>query len=455
MQIRTLTAAILAAFATLPAHAADDTAALRARLEVMEQQMQQLKAELVRVNAKADDANARTDALAAHQESAPAFVTQPGRTGGQPEMAAGQTSFFGYGEINYTRPRQDTAQAQAQADVRRAVIGIGHRFNDKLKLISEYEFEHAVTSKDDKGEAEVEQFYLDYKLNDRMNLKAGLFLMPIGLLNESHEPTHYYGVQRNEVETRIIPTTWREVGVGLYGTLDSGLQYDAGITTGFSIHKWDPSVGAGSPLAAVHQEGQLAAAHDLAFYGALHYVGVPGLRFGGGIWSGNSGQGNAPHLADTGTPDLSGISSRITLWNLDATYTLGNLDLRALYAQGSISQAGAINDALAVSLPALNPAQNIVTGPVPSKFDGGYVQAAYRLFERGDLALTPFVRWERYNTQQQMPAGYDADPLNNERVITAGASLFLTHNAVFKADYQKFRADPTKDRVNLGLGFAF
>ena len=450
MQIRILTAAILAAFAALPAHAADDTAALKARLEVMEQQMQQLKAELARVNAKADDANARTDALAAHQESGLGIVTQPGRSTGQPDMAAGQTSLFGYGEINYTRPRQDTPQAQAQADVRRAVIGIGHRFSDSLKLISEYEFEHAVTSSTDKGEAEVEQFYLDYKLSDRMNLKAGLFLMPIGLMNENHEPTHYFGVQRNEVETRIIPTTWREVGLGLYGTLDSGLQYDAGVSTGFSIHKWDSTLGPGSPLSTVHQEGQMAAARDLAFYSALHYVGVPGLRFGGGVWSGNSGQGNAPHLADNATPDLSGISGRVTLWNLDATYSLGNLDLRALYARGSIGQAGAINDALVASNPA-------ITGFVPSKFDGGYLQASYRLFERGDLALTPFLRWERYNTQLEMPAGYEAsaDPKNNERVITAGASLFLTHNAVFKADYQKFRADPTKDRLNLGVGFAF
>ncbi len=453
MQLRTLTATILAAFgalSTLPAHAADDTAALKARLEIMEQQMLQLKAELARVNAKADDANARTDALAAHQESAPAFVVG-GSSGGKPDLAAGQTSLFGYGEINYTRPRQDTAQSQAQADVRRAVIGIGHRFNDKLKLISEYEFEHAITSATDKGEAEVEQFYVDYKLSDRMTLKAGLFLMPMGLLNENHEPTHYYGVQRNEVETRIIPTTWREVGLGLYGTLDSGLQYDAGMTTGFSMHKWDTTLGPGSPLLTMHQEGQMAAARDLAFYGALHYVGVPGLRFGGGLWSGNSGQGNSPHLANAGTPDLSGISGRITLWNLDATYSLGNLDLRALYAQGSISQAGAINDVLLAANPALT------AGFVPAKFDGGYVQASYRLFERGDLALTPFLRWERYNTQLEMPAGYEAsaDPLNNERVITAGASLFLTHNAVFKADYQKFRADPTKDRVNLGVGFAF
>ena len=449
MKMRTLTAAVLATLITLPAYADDDTAALRARLEALERQIQSLKTELSKVSSKAEEANAHADALAARQESTLPIVTQPDRAGGNPEMAEGQTSLFGYGEINYNRPRQNSSQAQA--DLRRAVIGIGHRFNDRLKLVSEYEFEHAVTSKDDNGEAEVEQFYLDYKLNDKMNLKAGLYLMPIGLLNENHEPTHYMGVERNEVETRIIPTTWREIGAGVYGTLDSGLQYDAGITTGFSVHKWDAAESPASPLASIHQEGQQASASDLALYSALHYVGVPGVRFGGGVWSGNSTQGNGPFIAGNAAANLSGISGRITLWNLDATYTVGKLDLRALYAEGSINQAKEIDNVL------VGPAVGLTTGFVPSKFDGGYMQASYQLYEQGDFMLKPFVRWERYNTQKEMPIGYQsfASSLNNEHVVTAGASFFLTHSAVLKADYQKYSTDSAKDRFNLGLGWAF
>lgn len=429
--------------AALPAHA--DDADLRAKIEALEQQLQAVKQELAKVDRKADEATARTDALAEHQETAPAAQASGD--------AVGQTSISSYGEIGYSRPRENPADAQV--DVTRAVISVGHRFNDRLKFVSEFEFEHAVTSADDEGEAEVEQFYVDYAINNNLNMKAGLFLIPIGLLNENHEPTHYYGVFRNEVETRIIPTTWREVGLGFYGTSDAGFTYDAGITSSFSIAKWDATESPSSPLASVHQEGQLAHARDLAFYGALHYVGTPGLRVGGTVWSGDSTQGNAPFTTDTevpsSTPNLAGISGRITLWDLDAVYTAGNFDLRGLYARGTIGQAREIDDALVA------PAVGFTNGFVPSTFDGGYVQAAYRVYEKGGMAIAPFLRWEFYNTQKEMPDGYTAfvNPNNDEHVTTFGASFFLDKDVVFKADYQKYQTDSSKDRFNLGVGLAF
>ena len=163
------------------------------------------------------------------------------------------TTIYGYGEINYNHPRDSS---HTQADLRRAVFGFGHRFDDETRFNSEFEFEHAVASSGDQGEAEVEQFYIDHRLAQNVNLKAGLFLMPFGLLNESHEPTHYYGVERNFVETAIIPSTWREGGLGIYGSTDFGLAWDAGLTTGFDLSKWDPSSSEGSesPLGSVHQE---------------------------------------------------------------------------------------------------------------------------------------------------------------------------------------------------------
>jgi hypothetical protein len=433
------TLSMLAILAAPPAYS--DDGALLARIEALERQLQALKQEVAKADHKAEEATARTDALAAQQETATgaAIAGKPGS----------QTSLFGYGEIAYSRPRR--AAAQTQVDVSRAVFGIGHRFNERLKFVSEFEFEHAIASADDAGEAEVEQFYVDYALGDRANVKAGLFLIPIGLLNESHEPTRYYGVFRNDVETRIIPTTWREVGIGLHGTLDAGIAYDMGLTSGFSMHKWNAEESPGAPLASIHQEGQFAAARNIAYYGALHYVGVPGLRIGGALWTGNSSQGNGPFQAGASSIDLSGIKGRITLASLDATYTAGNLDLRALYATGRIGQARQIDDALVA------PAVGFTGGFVPAKFDGGYLQAGYRLWERGDLTLAPFVRWERYNTQKTMPSGYEsfADSRNNEHVTTLGASLFVTQNVVFKADYQKYRSDPNRDRVNLGIGLEF
>jgi hypothetical protein len=426
--------------AAAPAQA--DEAELRAKIEMLEQQLQAIKTELAKIDRKAEEATARTEALAEHQEATPAA--------GQPASSLGsQTSVNGYGEIAYTRPRNNASGAQV--DLTRAVIGIGHRFNDRLKFVGEFEFEHAITSADDSGEVAVEQLYVDYTLNSNVNMKAGLFLIPMGLLNENHEPTHYQGVFRPEVETRIIPTTWREVGLGFYGATESGIQYDLGITSSFSLHGWDAAESPSAPLSSIHQEGQFANMRDIAFYGALHYIGVPGLRLGGSIWSGNSTQGNGPFIAGDSTADLAGISGRITLWSADAVYAVGNLDLRGLYARGTIGQAGAINDVLVA------PANGFTNGFVPSTFDGGYAQAAYRVYENDSLSVTPFLRWEFYDTQRKMPSGYTAfvDPNASDRVTTIGASLHLRDGVVFKADYQDFRTDNTQDRFNLGVGYAF
>ena len=108
-----------------------------------------------------------------------------------------QTSIFGYGEINYTRPRNNSADSQV--DVRRAVIGFGHRFDESTRFAMELEFEHAVSSASDRGEVEVEQVYIDHAFKPGLGVQAGLFLMPAGLINRRHEPTAYYGVERNFV----------------------------------------------------------------------------------------------------------------------------------------------------------------------------------------------------------------------------------------------------------------
>jgi hypothetical protein len=118
--------------------------------------------------------------------------------------------WFGYGELNYSRPTGDSSAATA--DVARFVLGASYAFDDKTRFVSELELEHAVSSADDAGEVEVEQAYIERRLSEKVFAKAGLFLIPVGMLNENHEPTRYYGVFRNFVETTIIPTTWREGG---------------------------------------------------------------------------------------------------------------------------------------------------------------------------------------------------------------------------------------------------
>ena len=216
----------------------------------------------------------------------------------------------------YTDPVND--RSQTQFDLARAVFGIGYRFDDRTEFNSEYEVEHAVSSAEDVGEFEVEQFYVDRRLNDAVTVRAGLFLMPFGLLNEHHEPTNFYGMQRNFVETLIIPSTWREGGFNLHGDTAAGFGWNVGLTTGNNLADWDfapefPPYQSAlqlensgvAPLQATHQEAALANARYLTQYLALSYYGIPGFTLGGAISSGEA----EPVPPPPGAPNA-GIAAR-------------------------------------------------------------------------------------------------------------------------------------------------
>lgn len=424
---KNLTAAVVAAaFLGAPLSALAGEAELLQRIEALAAELKQLKSELNASVKKTEAVEQRQQAAA----PAPAVAASAGPA----------TVLTGYGEVNYSRPRHDASAAQA--DVRRAVIGIQHRFDEKTKVVAELEWEHAVVSADDAGESEVEQLYVERQFDNGLRAKAGLFLMPVGLLNTSHEPTAYYGVERNFVETAIIPTTWREAGIGLSGEFGNGFGWDAGVTTGFDLSKWTVGAdgeGRASPLGSIHQEGQQAKSRDLSVHGALNWRGVPGLLLGGSVFSGKAGHKTA------GLSELD--DARITIGDLHARYTPGRWDLSALYARGQISHAGAFNE-LNAGAP----------NPVPDSFAGWYLQAAYQLLKAGDYTLSPFVRYEQFNTAKSfsgVPAWAGVTTGPDEKVTTLGANLRVGEGVVLKADYQKFREDSARDRLSLGLGFSY
>lgn len=435
--------------AAMPAYA--DEAELRARIDKLSAELEALKQEMKTVHSQteaiatqqevsAKNAGMTTTAVAPNNAGVNQSVaTQPSQAQALAALVQ-PLSVWGYGEINYNRPKHDGSETKM--DLRRAVFGFGYRFDENTRFMSEYEIEHAVASADDSGEVEVEQFYIDHKLADAANLKAGLFLIPMGLLNESHEPTHYYGVERNFVETAIIPSTWREGGAALYGSTESGLAWDAGLTTGFSLASWDFSSegdGKESPLGSIHQELQNAKARDLSQYLALNYRGVPGFVAGGSVFTGKVSQGDPTVRVAS--------NSRVTLWDAHTRWTPGNFDLSALYAKGKISDTADLNE-LNVGNPNL----------IPSEFWGWYTQAAYKFALGGTQSIAPFVRYERFNTAADyatLPAGLTPGNSPTETVWTYGFNYNLNPNVVFKADYQRFSENSDANRFDLGMGLAF
>jgi hypothetical protein len=429
---RTLIAASIA-LAAGAAHA--QTAAeteLARRVDQLANELAAVKAQLAQIQQQRATPAPAPVAAAAPAAPAPAPVAAAAAPAAPAEPATVLTS---YGEINYNRPIH--ASQNAQADMRRFVLGYQHRFDDKTKVVTELEVEHGVSSADDRGEVEVEQAYVERQLTPNLAMRAGLFLMPVGLLNENHEPTAFYGVERNFVETAIIPSTWREGGVQLIGNFDNGLTVQGGITTSFDLTKWDATSTEGkeSPLGSIHQEMSLAKSHDLAAFGAVNWRGIPGLLVGGSLFTGNATQAQSV------------ASARITLWDVHARWTPGRWDFSTVYTRGSISNTAELNAAL-VGNPTL----------IPKTFDGFYVQSAYKAWSHEDYALSPFVRWEQFNTAKSyadLGAGLTPDAARAERVVTVGANFQFSPNIVLKADYQRFRENADLNRFNLGLGWSF
>jgi hypothetical protein len=417
-------AALLLSFGFAAQAPAATTEELEARLTALAAQVQALQGELATL--KAQNSAGVGTSIASAPAAVPAMAALPS----EPRL-----DWFGYGELNYSRPE---SSGDASADVGRFVLGTSYRFDDRTRIVSELEVEHAVSSADDAGEVEVEQAYVERQLGGSTFAKFGLFLIPSGMLNESHEPTHYYGVFRNTVETAIIPSTWRELGVSVQGTTAGGLRWDAGLTTGNNLSGWDPTSAEGieSPLGAIHQEGQLANAHDLSGFVAVNYTGMPGLRVGGSLVMGDIGQGQAGFE-----------SNQLSLWETHARWTPGDWDLSALYAHGHISNTAASNQAF-IGNPVL----------IPEDFYGWYAQAAYVAALPNEWQLAPFARFERVNTASSyayLGAGITPDALRAEEVSTFGVNLGVAPGVVFKLDYQSFDRDSSNSRFDLGLGYAF
>ena len=352
-------------------------------------------------------------------------------------------SIGGYGEFlyeNFDSTLEDGTPSGAtdRADLVRLVLYTGYKFTDRILFNSEIEYEHATTGEgaEEKGEVSVEFAYLDFLVRERMGVRSGLVLVPVGFINELHEPPIYLGTRRPMVERNIIPTTWRELGAGLFG--DAGpLTWRAYITTSMNSEGFtDGGIRDG------RSGGSQAPAEDFALSGRVDWTPLGGLLVGASLFTGGVDQGQTSPLL--GEP----IDADLTLWDVHAEFRWRGLQARALYASTSIDGAAGINSA------------NFLTGAesVGEEQYGWYGEVGWDVLAgRGDQSLVPFVRYERWNTQDAVPAGFAADPANDNTLTTIGVSWKPIQSVVVKADWNKAENEARTgvDQFNVGLGFLF
>jgi hypothetical protein len=361
----------------------------------------------------------------------------------------GNLKIGGYGSVSYNQPFNSDIRQNGRMDVHRFIMLLGYNFNNRTQFISEIEFEHVV-------EVYMEQAFLQYKINNFINFRAGLMLTPMGLTNEYHEPNLFRGVERPLIDRHIAPTTWREIGAGFMGYyLPASIKYQAYLMNGFISYNGGPVL-SGRGLRSGRQKGaeSIISAPNLA--GKVEFFGIRGLNVGASVYAGDT-QSTLYHgvekndQAAMARADSSVVG--IKMLGLDARYSLKGLQFKGQFYYTDISNTDQYNIFTAKA--------NGTPNDVGSSQMGIYVEAAYnvlRIFPNVRSELSPFIRYEKWNTQHTMENGFTANPAYNNKAIISGLEWEMAFGALLKADFQFVKPAATDKYIktfNAGVGVMF
>ena len=371
--------------------------ALETRLNMLETENQALKGQIKRTEQQ----------VAATSEQ----VEKAASTGAA--SWAENTRIGGYGELHYNNlDGEGGASGKDEFDLHRFVLFFGHTFNERTRFFSELEVEHSIAGEGKKGEIELEQAYVEFDLNADHRARAGLFLLPVGLLNDTHEPPTFYGVERNPIEKDIVPATWWAGGAALSGQLGAGFGYDLAIHEGLATtaaKSYKPRDG--------RQKTSEARADNLAYTARLKWTGLPGVELGGTF----------QHQSDI-TQGVDASAGSANLYELHGVVSKGPFGLKALYAQWDLDGSGPASIGADKQL-------------------GWYVEPSLRLSAQWGV----FARYNEWDNKAGDAAG------SKKKQIDAGVNFWPHPDVVVKADYQQQDNDDGKNQngFNLGVGYQF
>jgi hypothetical protein len=378
--------------------------ALKAQVETQQLELSERAAEVAEVKTENEAQSMQLEATLDYLETSPLA------------QAAPAVSIGGYGELHY-----NNLDSGNEIDYHRFVLYFGHAFTENLSFYSELELEHALAGEDAPGEIELEQAFVQWDFSPSHRIRAGMMLVPVGFLNETHEPDTFYGVERNSIEKNVIPTTWWEAGASLSGEVTATLKYDFMLHSGLALDLDHPSAKKQTNIRSARQKVSEATAEALAYSGRLEWQPNASLKIGGTV------QYQADLTQGAGAGGAKDIDGLLIESHIEAF--AGPFSLRALYARWDL------DDAIAV----------INAGS--EKQLGWYVEPRYRISDRLGL----FARYGEFDLQ----AGQNAMDSQNE-TIDVGLNYWIHETVVIKADIQRYRfAGETNQGFNIGVGYSF
>ena len=414
-----ITVLFLAGLSTLPSRASTPTLeelwalvqtqqaeinALKAQVEQQQLELSERALEVAEVKTENEAQSMQLEATLDYLETSPLAKTTPA------------VSIGGYGELHY-----NNLDSGNEIDYHRFVLYFGHAFTENLSFYSELELEHALAGDGAPGEIELEQAFVQWDFSPSHRARAGMMLVPVGFLNETHEPDTFYGVERNSIEKNVIPTTWWEAGASLSGEVTPTLKYDFMLHSGLALDLDHPSAKKQTNIRSARQKVSEATAEALAYSGRLVWQPNANLKIGGTV------QYQTDLTQGAGAGGAKDIDGLLIESHLEAF--VGPFSLRALYARWDL------DDAIAV----------INAGS--EKQLGWYVEPRYRVNDRFGL----FARYGEFDLQ----AGQNAMDSQNE-TIDIGLNYWIHETVVIKADIQRYRfAGETNQGFNIGVGYSF
>ena len=396
-------------------------------LESLYQLIKQQQTEINELKGKIEQQESKIQETRIITESTADAVEDQLINSSEPNSWVSNFSLGGYGEVLYNNGTQrsdnaDPSTPNREIDVQRFVLFTGYKFSDTIRLFSELEVEHSNTA--GAGAVELEQAFIQWDYTKNHSVLAGLYLPPLGIINETHEPNTFYGVERNRIESRIIPTTYRTIGVNFHGQVAPGWSYDLGIHEGLQLAD-------NLTIRSSRQSGSRSNAQALAGTARVKYTGYPGLEWGLSFQYQSdltqSGIGNSR----LGRSVFTGDSISALLSETHVAYTSNRFGFRALYARWDIDNA-------IEQLGGIGRDQQV----------GWYIEPSYKLTDK----LGVFIRQEFVDEI----AGDNVDSAENRTLF--GVNYWLTEKVVLKADFQLENDDNRTadlDGFNLGLGWSF